>query len=725
MITLTIDKKRVKAKKGETVLEVAQREGIYIPTLCYHKDLMPYGGCRICVVEVQGWSLPAASCTLPVEDGMVVQTDTRLLKKLRTFSLQLILSEHPHACLICSKEKDCAQYQECIQKSAITFGCKFCSQNGRCELQDLVDYLGIKDIPFDFHYRNLEVERFDPFFDRDYNICILCGRCVRVCQEVRGASVLDFHHRGPETLVGTAFDLPHLETGCQFCGACIDVCPTGALRDRYGKWMGVPERSVKTTCTLCSLGCSIKLNCLDTSVINSTPDDNQICVRGRFGIAPLVHHPKRVTSPMMKKGDRLVEVEWDEALQFVCSRLKHHAGKTGIVFSPQLSIEAIDSLYRLADSLHCHSLSALAACYCAPFDLKGIKGNAVFIVVNTDMISDFSPLLLKLKARLKDESTFIVIDAVAGEITQMADLWMRPEPGKEGELLNDIFAQRKVGVHTNISIKDIKYARDLLFGKNCYLFCNPFNTENLSVPKEVKTIALPGSVNALKIGAMGIDKSVKDVLRDKNIESLYLCGVVPELTKKYDTVIVQDSFLPPCEFDVFLPAATFAEIDGSVMNIEGKIKKVRKAIEPRGKVKSDEWILSEIGRRLNLSPRSRKPMRRKGTITTTHRSVRTSKAYPIRLIVREHSYMYRSTPLSQLLKGFERLRHDNRIWIHSSAAKKYRVKDGAVVVITGKEMKLTMPALITDDAPEDSVVVFSGPSIGFIDSQPVRIECIK
>ena len=216
-----------------------------------------------------------------------------------------------------------------------------------------MEYFDIKEIPFDFQYRNLDIERTDPFFDRDYNICILCGRCVRVCHEVRNASVLDFHHRGPETIVGTALDLPHLDTGCQFCGACIDVCPTGALRDRYGKWSGKPARSVKTTCTLCSIGCSIRLNCLDTAVINSTPDNDQICVRGRFGIAPVVHHPRRVTVPMMRKGNRVVEVEWEEALDFVCTKLTKYHKNTGVVFSPQLSTEALDALYGLAHHLPC------------------------------------------------------------------------------------------------------------------------------------------------------------------------------------------------------------------------------------------------------------------------------------------------------------------------------------------------------------------------------------
>ncbi len=724
MITLRINKKKVTAKKGETLLKVAQREGIYIPTLCYHKDLTPYGGCRVCLVQVKGWPSPVAACSLPIEEGMVVETNTPLLKKLRIFSLQLILSEHPHACLICTKEKDCAQYQECIQKSAITFGCKFCSQNGKCELQDLVEYLDVKEIPFDFHYRNLNIERTDPFFDRDYNICILCGRCVRVCQEVRNASVLDFHHRGPETLVGTAFDLPHLDTGCQFCGACIDVCPTGALRDRYGKWSGRPERSVKTTCTLCSIGCSIRLNCLDTTIINSTPDDNQICVRGRFGIAPVVHHPRRVTAPMMRKDNRIVEVEWEEALDFVYDRLTKHYKKTGVVFSPQLSIEALEALYELAEQLQCRTLTTLSVideCF-VPLDLKKISGDVALIIINTDVVSDFSPLLLKLRKRLKHRSTFVVIDTMASKMAQVADLWIRPDAGREGEVLNCLFGQGKIKKSTFISREDVKSARSLLSRKTCFVLYNPFNIKNISIPRDVKTIAVPSSINTLRIGGMGTDASIQEVLRDNKIRCLYLCGIAPELKRNYETVIVQDSFFPSCEFDVFLPAATFAEIDGTVMDIFGKVKRVRKAIEPRGQARSDEWIVREIGRRLNFPKNPRKPKRRKKMVTDGHHSIRLSEAHPIRLIVRENSYVYRSTPLSQLLKGFERLRADNCVWVGSRTAKKYKIKDRDVVTITGKGIRMTMPARVSDDVPGDTVVVFRHASAESIESQPVAVR---
>lgn len=724
MIKLTINKKEILAKRGETVLEVAQRHGIYIPTLCYHKDLVPYGGCRLCIVEVKGWSVPVASCTLPIEDGMVVKTDTPRLKKLRRFSLQLILSEHPHACLICDKKEECVEYQECIEKSAVTFGCKFCARNGDCELQELVEKLEIKEIPFEFSYRNLEIEKFDPFFERDYNLCILCGRCVRMCQEVRGAGTLDFQHRGPETLVGTAFNLPHIEIGCQFCGACVDVCPTGALRDRYSKWLGLPQRHVKTTCMLCNTGCSININVRANTVVSSTPDNNPICVRGRFGIAPLVHHPKRITSPMLRKGERLVEVEWEEALDFVCSKVVEHKGKTGILFSPQLTIEAINFIYGLADHLKCEKLATTSALETdlKPLDLEGFRDDLVFVIVNTDMISDFSPLLLKLRSQQKIQPIFILIDAVDSKLAPLVDLWLNPELGKEVDVLKLLFAQKKMKNTTAVSTQNIKLGKDLLKKKNIYLLYNPYNIKNITVPEYVKKIPLTAETNALKIVDMGVDCSAMDLLQDKNIDCLYLLGTAPKLNREYKTIIVQDCFLPQFRFDLFLPTATFAEVNGSLVNIEGKIKRIRKAIEPLGKSKSDDWIIAQISKQLNHNIKNRKPKKRKTIIPAIAKDGKVSGKYPIHLIVRENSYSYRGQRLSDLMKGFERLRGDGYVGVNKRTAKKLRVKDGAEIKITGRTLNLVMPVRITEDVPENSVLVYYHPSMGTVSSQPVRVE---
>ncbi len=722
MIRLTINNKQVTAKRGETVLEVAQREGIYIPTLCFHKDLSAYGGCRLCIVEVKGWTNPVTACTLPAEDGMIIKTDTPRLKELRTFSLQLILSEHPHACLICDREEECAQYQECIQKSSITFGCKFCSSNGDCELQDLIDRLGITEIPYEFRYRQLAVEKSDPFFERDYNLCVLCGRCIRACGEKRDAHILDFIHRGPQTLVGTAFGLTHLELGCQFCGACVDVCPTGALRERYSMWAGLPERSVRSTCALCSIGCSMQINVGAAGIINTVPDRDELCVRGRFGIAPIVHHPKRVTSPLLKKGKRLVQVSWPEALEYACAQLNEHQKKTGILFSPQLSVESIDAAVRLADHLACHlTTSSVLVHDLKALNIKDIQDEAVFVFLNTDMI-DYSPLFSKLRSRLKKRPLIITIDAVASKGAEKADVWLRPMVGKESQVLQYLFAQKEVRTTDTVS-KNIREARALLNGKHIYVFYTA-QTGDIAVPKHVTKVPLTSMTNALTIRDMGIDTSPARVLHDKNVDCLYVLGAAPQLSRSYASVIVQNCFLPQFDFDVFLPTAVFAEVNGTVITIEGKKRKLRKACEPVGNAKPDDWILTQMCTMLGCKKRRPASAHPKPRRALRPRQQRRSETYPLQLVTRENAYVYRGNALSSLMKGFDRLRRDRRAWVHPRTAKKYGLKNDVTVDIIGHNVTMRMPVLVTDAVPENVVVVYHR-SDGIVESQPVRLVCTE
>jgi predicted molibdopterin-dependent oxidoreductase YjgC len=363
-ISLTIDGRKVEIDEGRTVLEAARQYKIFIPTLCSHPALKPFGACRLCIVQIDGIGGFPTACTMPAEDGMVVRTDTEEIKEMRLDVLELILSEHPAGCLLCDYKEKCEGYQECIRKVGVVTGCKFCPKSGRCGLQYICQRLGIDKLKermmkLPTIYRGFEVEKHDPFFERNYNLCILCGQCVRVCQDIRGAGVLTFVYRGPRAIVGTAFGRSHLESECQFCGACVDVCPTGALIDRTGKWDGVPDYKVETTCPYCASGCTINLEVKDGKVIRSKPKSfSEICSRGRFGIAYFIHSPLRFTKPMIRENGAEKLVSWDEVIQFATENLKKYKGKVGIVLSPQLTNEDIYVIAKLAKVLGVRNLAA-------------------------------------------------------------------------------------------------------------------------------------------------------------------------------------------------------------------------------------------------------------------------------------------------------------------------------------------------------------------------------
>ncbi|MGB9720935.1 MAG: 2Fe-2S iron-sulfur cluster-binding protein [bacterium] len=725
MIELVINGKKLAAKRGDTVLEVCRREGIYIPTLCYQENLSAYGGCRLCIVEVEGNPRPMTACTLPVQEGMIVKTDTPLLRELRKFTLQLILSEHPYSCLICDKTKDCANYMECIEKEPITFGCKYCSRNGDCELQKLIEEFGIKDVPYPFHYRNIPVEDYDPFFERDYNLCILCGRCVRACAELRQAYVIDFHHRGPKTLVGTPFNSPHTDAYCQFCGACVDACPTGAMRERYGKYLGNCVKEVRTHCMLCSIGCSIVVKLNGNGIIGTKPDKEPLCVRGRFGIAQLVNHPRRITSPLLKKDGRIVEVGWDEALDYAAKLLKEYQGKTGIVFSCDLTIETINSLDTTAEIMGVEEFGAEIST-ARNFDeicLDKRDKKIALIVLNTDLIDDFSVFLLRLRKFFNENPAVIVIDPIRTKIAEQADLWLRIEPGKEWELLDLLLFSQNTENFANIRKQHIIEARRLLVHRDICILYNPNNLPYYGIKGEFKCFPLVSSLNYTFLTRANLPRA-NDIFDNDKIECLYLIGANIPKAKKYGKVIVQDCFLPNFDFDLFLPAATFLETDGSFVDITGKEKRLQKVIEPINNSRPDDWIIKNITERIDFEMTKRDGFCSSKSKTKIKEVVSDS-AYPFYLIVRENGYRFRNKALSEILTGFRRIRSDRCLWMNPEDARKLRVENGNKVKIVAKEFQTEIEVLTTERIPQGSVFTYYDRENGLIESQRVRIECIR
>ncbi|UCF08230.1 MAG: (2Fe-2S)-binding protein [Thermoplasmata archaeon] len=227
-ISLKIDGQEVSAREGMSVMDAARDAGIYIPALCNHPDLIPFGACRLCIVKIESMKGLPTSCTTPVTDGMVVVTEDEELKELRMEIMSLILEDHPHACLNCAQREGCTR-EPCSTNVPVDERC--CSKFGNCELQKVVEHVGMREDTPKYIPREKRVVDAEPLFRRDFSLCILCGRCVRACRELRGVYTIGFTGRSSEVEVGTAYDRTFADSGCRFCGACVEVCPTGTLLD--------------------------------------------------------------------------------------------------------------------------------------------------------------------------------------------------------------------------------------------------------------------------------------------------------------------------------------------------------------------------------------------------------------------------------------------------------------------------------------------------------------
>lgn len=325
---ITIDGRKIAVERGETLLDCALRNGIEIPHLCAHGGLSPYGGCRMCVVEVEGMRGFPPSCSTPATEGMVVRTQSDELKKLRRNILGLMMLEHPNACLVCGRREECEAFRPTPEKVGRTTGCHTCNNKAVCDVRHLSEELELKELPVAPVYHQRPLERENPFLDRDLNLCILCGRCVRVCKEHQGAGVIDLVGRGSNAHVGQAFDQTLIEAGCTFCGSCVDVCPTGSLSERYAKWYGRPDGYGATTCALCPEACALNVGAVDGQAVCSKALDQNVplCVLGRFSVAEFLNGTDRLQVPYSRVGSVLRQSDWRLALEKACAGLAPFQG---------------------------------------------------------------------------------------------------------------------------------------------------------------------------------------------------------------------------------------------------------------------------------------------------------------------------------------------------------------------------------------------------------------
>jgi len=333
---IVMNGKELVFEPGETILDVARRNGIDIPTLCYLKGASPTGACRICLVEVEGARNLVASCATPAAANMVVRTESPRIREARRLNLELLLASGRHNCLV--QEMDLESWAD-FQLKAMKGqdGGELCPAYGECRLQELaVKYQARpKGLPpTDTVY---PVEDVNPFIVRDFSRCILCGRCVQACNEIQVNNAISYGYRGAQSKIVAKGDLPLVNSDCVFCGECVQACPVGALVPKadYGTGrLPLEARKVRTTCPYCGVGCQIRLHVDDGKIVRVTgvqevgPNYGSLCVKGRFG-HDFVNHPDRLKKPLIKDGDRFRETTWDEALDLVARRLgeiKEQAG---------------------------------------------------------------------------------------------------------------------------------------------------------------------------------------------------------------------------------------------------------------------------------------------------------------------------------------------------------------------------------------------------------------
>jgi NADH-quinone oxidoreductase subunit G len=618
LVKVTINGQEFEVPKGARLIEVCREKGFGIPSFCYYSDLALQASCRMCLVRIEKMPKLQTSCTITCTDGMIVTTQSEEIEKAQRAMSEFLLANHP-------------------------LDCPVCDRGGECELQEMVfDWGGLEER---FHERkNAFPEKYlSPMVANDQQRCILCKRCTRVCDEWMGEEAIEAGNRGVNTVIGTYQGW----LNCSQCGNCIEVCPTGTLLDGTYRHNSRPWELDQTisTCTYCSDGCQMSVGSRNNEVLRVVARDRYVngingeflCAKGRFA-HHFVNHNERLKTPLIryKKGGKLIPSTWDEAIRFVATKIDeiyntHGANSIGVIASPRLTNEAVFTAHKFASEVVETENFALSDA----FDLSPFFNNlsaplathrdirfADTILLIGGNPKERHPLTDKqiLQAVRNNKANLIVVNNAPIRTSRMAKQFIHVNKGSydafvlalAGEIKDDA-AAKKLGIEA----AEIQAVRDLVNATegSIVIICG----DNLSEEAQAVVATLPSKHSEQKVllhplplysNSVGANdmmrgkKGVADVL--KETRALYILGSLQKahldensLSDK-DFVVVQELFQTETTAfaDVVLPAASFAEVDGTYTNNDGFVQRVRQAISPVHQARADWMILSMLANEL-------------------------------------------------------------------------------------------------------------------------------
>jgi formate dehydrogenase alpha subunit len=443
LVTLTLDGREVIASDRATILDVARREHVYVPTLCFDERLAPFGACRVCLVGVRGARGPVAACTTPVRAGMVVDTRDSVASRVARNVVELVLSDYPKDAL--------ARHDD--------------QGEDRNELRRVAAHFGLAESRYFGKRHSYPRDDRHPYIKVDLNECIVCGRCVRACEEIQGTFALTYTGRGWETKIAAGMDSSFTDSACVSCGACVNTCPTSALDEEAFRAKETLDRTVTTTCAYCGVGCSLDVHVRDEKVvaIDPTPEgpSNQghTCVKGRFAHQYALA-PERATQPLLRRTDGSWRAAtWDEAMGFVADRIRsivkqHGPNAFAAISSSRCTNEenyVLQKLTRAAIGTNnidncsrvCHSPTSLGLIRSlgesgGTNSFADIDVEACIFLTGANPTEGHPVVGARMKEAVLRGAKLIVADPRRIELATMADVFLQLRPGSNVALYNGL-----------------------------------------------------------------------------------------------------------------------------------------------------------------------------------------------------------------------------------------------------------------------------------------------